>query len=59
MPKKFAFECPRCTNEVQISTGDVYDCSVCSWVGRYPTARENLELTPDSSAPGKETNDAT
>jgi rubredoxin len=47
MPTKLRFECPKCTNEVQISAGEVYDCSVCSWVGRYPTARELVAPTPE------------
>jgi hypothetical protein len=53
MAKKFTFECPRCKSEVHISAGDLYDCSVCSWVGRYPTARENLELTASQPPQGE------
>jgi hypothetical protein len=45
---KFKFECPHCRAEVSIRQGEFYEC-VCGWEGRYPTAREQLVLTPGES----------
>jgi hypothetical protein len=45
---RFKFECPHCRAEVATVQGELYVCG-CGWQGRYPTAREQLELTPGES----------
>lgn len=46
MPKRYEFHCPHCDAEVRISQGAEYVCDTpgCNWLGRYPVAREKLEL---------------
>jgi hypothetical protein len=50
MAKRPRFECPRCSSEVQISAGEVYDCSVSSWASRNPTGHEHRAPTPKDHA---------
>ena len=45
---RFKFECPHCRAEVATVQGELYVCE-CGWQGRYPTAREQLVLTPSKS----------